>query len=188
MLGKKLYRTGLLNLLRLVIFMVVVFFINDFILETYSYKKFEPTGHFLLIDVIKYHYKYPAEFITFFCMIIVPAFYYVCVRGTRFYEKGFVFNRGLPFLNKTVLYEDVKGYKFLHPKHLLSINTQNETFIIMDNNLERVIAILDQHNIQGDLARDDYVNLLSNIRKFIIIVLSFTAIMFVLKKISGGLG
>lgn len=187
MLGKKLYRTGLLNILRLVIIMVVVFFINDFILETYTYSKFESTGHFRIIDVFKYHYKYPWEFLTFCLMILFPAFYYVLIRGTRFFERGFVFNRGLPFLNKTVMYEEVKGYKLLHPQNLVGIHTnKGEHFIIMDNNLERVIAILDQHNIQGDLARDDYVNLLANIRKFIIIVLSFTVLMFVLKKFLAG--
>lgn len=187
MLGKKLYRTGLINLMRLVIVMVVIFFINDFILETYTYSKFISTGHFHIVDVVKYHYAYPWEFITFCFLILFPAFYYVVIRGTRFYEKGFVFNKGLPFLNKTVMYEDVVGYKLLHPKNLVGIHTnKGEHFIIMDNSLERVIAILDQHNIQGDLARDDYVNLLANIKKFIVVVLSFTFLMFILKKFLAG--
>jgi hypothetical protein len=183
MLGKKLYKTSMLNLFRLIILAIVIFFLNDFILDTYTYEKFQAVGRFKILDVIDYHYRYPGESITFFFLIIVPAFYYALIRGVRFHEKGFAFNRGLPFMNKTVLYSDVKTYKLLHPKHVVTIHTKGgDVFLIADNTVERVIAILDQHNIQGDLAQDDYANLITNFRKFIIVVLSFTLVVFFLKK------
>lgn len=184
MLGKKLYRTSMLNVFRLVILAIVIFFLNDFILDTYTYEKFRAVGRFQIIDVIKYHYRYPYEFITFFFLIIVPAVYYAFIRGVRFHEKGFVYNRGLPFMNRSVLYSDIKTYKLLQPNHIISIHThKGDVFVIADNTVERVIAILDQHNIQGDLARDDYANLLTNFRKFIIVVLTFTLVVFVIKKL-----
>lgn len=184
MLGKKLYKTSMLNIFRLIILAIVVFFLNDFILNTYTYEKFQISGRFKIIDVIEYHYRYPREFITFFFLIIVPAFYYAFIRGIRFYDKGFVFNRGLPFMNKTVMYDEIKTYKLLHPKHVVTIHTgKKDVFLIADNSVERVIAILDQHNIQGDLAQDDYVNLITNFRKFIIVVLSFTVVVFLLIKL-----
>jgi hypothetical protein len=63
-------------------------------------------------------------------------------------------------MNKYVLYADVKTYKLLHPNLIVTIHTKNgDVYLIADNSVERVIAILDQHNIQGDLARDDYANL-----------------------------
>lgn len=183
MLGKKIYKTSMLNIFRLVILGIVIFFVNDFILETYTYEKFQADGRFKFLDVIQYHYRYPAEFISFVLLIILPALYYSFIRGVRFYEKGFVFNRGLPFLNKTVLYSEVKIYKLLHPKQIVTIHTKKgDTFLIADNSLERVIAILDQQNIQGDLARDDYTNLIVNFKKFIIVVLTFTLFVFALKK------
>lgn len=183
MLGKKLYKTGMLNIFRLVILAIVIFFLNDFILETYTYEKFQADGRFKIIDVLQYHYSYPKEFVYFFFLILGPAFYYSLIRGVKFHEKGFVFNRGLPFMNRSVLYSDVKTYKLLHPKHIVTIHThKGDVFLIADNSVERVIAILDQHNIPGDLARDDYTNLITNFRKFIIVVLSFTLIVFVLKK------
>lgn len=183
MLGKKLYKTSMLNLFRLVILAIVIFFLNDFILDTYTYEKFQALRRFKILDVIDYHYKYPFEFISFFFLIIVPAVYYAFIRGIRFHEKGFSYNRGIPFMNKSVLYSDVKMYKLLHPKHVVTIRTKkDEVFLVSDNSIERVIAILDQHNIQGDLAQDDYVNLLANLRKFIIVVLTFTLVVFVLKK------
>jgi hypothetical protein len=183
MLGKKLYKTSMLNLFKLVILAIVIFFLNDFILDTYTYEKFQVLRRFKILDVIEYHYKYPVEFITFVVLIIIPAIYYAFIRGIRFHEKGFCYNKGIPFLNKNVLYSDVKTYKLLHPKHVVTIRTKkDEVFLVSDNSIERVIAILDQHNIQGDLAQDDYVNLLANLRKFIIVVLTFTLVVFVLKK------
>jgi hypothetical protein len=174
----------MLNLFRLVIVAIVIFFFNDFILDTYTYEKFQAVGRFKVLDVIEYHYRYPNEFITFFLIIIVPAFYYAFIRGVRFHEKGFVFNRGLPFMNRTVLYTDVKIYKLLHPNYVASIHThKGEDFLIADNSMERVIAILDQHNIQGDLARSDYANLITNFKKFVLVVLSFTMVIFILKKL-----
>jgi hypothetical protein len=184
MLGKKLYKTSMLNIFRMAILAIVVFFFNDFYLDTFTYEKFQIEGRFKILDVINYHYRYPAEFITFFCLIIIPALYYAVIRGVRFYEKGFVFNRGLPFFNKAVSYGDVKTYKLLHPKKAISIHTQKgDVFVIADNNVERVIAILDQHNIQGDLAQDDYVKLITNYKKFMLMVIVFTVFIFVIKKL-----
>lgn len=184
MLGKKLYKTSMLNLFRSAILAIVVFFFNDFYLDTFTYENFQLEGRFKILDVINYHYRYPAEFITFFMIIIIPAIYYGVIRGVKFHEKGFVFNRGLPFFNKAVSYEDVKTYKLLHPKKAISIHTKNgDVFVIADNRVERVIAILDQHNIQGDLAQDDYVKLITNYKKFMMMVIGFTIFIFVMKKL-----
>ncbi len=184
MLGKKLYKTSMLNLFRLVVLAIVVFFVNDFILETYTYEKFQADGRFRIIDVVQYHYRYPFEAVSFLFLIIIPALYYAFIRGAVFCETGFRFNRGLPFMNREVRYEDVKTYKLLHPQHIIAIHTKaGDVFLIADNSVERVIAILDQHNIFGDLARDDYANLLMNFRKFVLVVLSFSVIVFTLKKL-----
>lgn len=174
----------MLNIFRLVIVAIVIFFFNGFYLETFTYENFQAVGKFRILDVMNYHFRYPLEFVSFFCLIIIPAIYYGLIRGVRFFEKGFVFNRGLPFMNKAVLYTDVATYKLLHPEYAISIHTRaGEVYVIADNAMERVIAILDQHNIQGDLARDDYVRLITNYRKFMIIVMSFTVFLFVMKKI-----
>ncbi len=183
MLGKKLYKTSMIGSFKLIILVVVIFFLNDFILDTYTYEKFQLLRRFKILDVLGYHYKYPYEFITFFLIIIVPAFYYAFIRGVSFYEKGFVYNRGLPFMNRTVLYTEVQTFKLLHPKLVVTIHTKkSDVYVIADKSVERIVAILDQHNIQGDLARDDYTNLIANFRKFIVIVLTFTLVVFMLKK------
>ena len=184
MLGKKLYKTSMLNLFRLVLVSIVVFFFNNFYLETFTYEKFQIAARFKIFDVIDYHFHYPAEFITFFSIIIIPAFYYAFVRGVGFYEKGFIYNRGLPFFNRAVSYEDIKIYKLLHPKKAISIHSKKgDIYVIADNNVERVIGILDQHNIQGDLAQDDYVKLIANYKKFMMLVVCFTIFIFIIKKL-----
>jgi hypothetical protein len=183
MLGKKLYKTSMLNFFRLVLFAITVFFFNNFYLETFTYEKFQLERRFQVLDVLAYHYSYPAEFITFFIIVIVPTIYYAFIRGVRFHERGFVFNRGVPCLNRAIMYEDIKTYKLLHPKKAISIHTKiGDVFVIADNNVERVIAILDQHNIQGDLAQDDYVRLVGNYWKFVQLVIGFTIFVFLMKK------
>lgn len=184
MLGKRLYKTSMLNIFRFGIFSLVMFFFNDFYLATFTDEKFQADGKFKILDVIDYHYRYPHEFIIFFCLIIIPAVYYSIIRGVRFHEKGFIYNRGLPFFNKAILYTEIKTYKLLHPKKAISIHsTKGDVFVIADNTVERVIAILDQHNIQGDLAQDDYVRLISNYKKFFMMVITFMIFMFVLKRV-----
>lgn len=182
-MGKTLYKTSMLNVFRLIVLAIFVFFLNDFYLETFTHAKFQLEARFRILDVFHYHYRYPAEFITFFLLIITPAIYYAFIRGVSFKEKGFIFNRGLPFLNRGIAYDEVKMYKLLHPEFAISILTKNgEAFVIADNHMERVIAILDQHNIPGDLAREDYTKLLTNYRQFVYLVLSFTCLLFILKK------
>ncbi len=174
----------MLNIFRLFILAVTVFFLNNFYLETFTYEKFQLARRFKILDVIDYHMKYPAEFLTFFILIIVPAIYYGFIRGVRFYEKGFVFNRGIPFLNRAVLYSEVTTYKLLHPELAISIHVGNgDIYLIADNAVERVIAILDQQNIRGDLAQDGFVRVISNYKKFFFVIICFTIFLFVIKKL-----
>ncbi len=183
MLGKRLYKTSMLNIFRLIILFIFVFFLNDFYLDTFTQEKFQLEAKFKIIDVINYHYRYPLEFITFFFLIFYPCLYYAFIRGVRFYEKGFIYNRGIPFLSKTVLYSEIESYKLLHPEFAISITTKDkDIFVVADNSMERVLAIIDQHGVKGDLAKDEYTKLIINYRKFLMIILSFTAVVFILQK------
>lgn len=191
MLGKRLYRTSMLNLFRLMVLGVVVFFVNDFYLETISnttylqmLSELTPRFGYRLMNFLIYTYKYPADFISLLLTVIVPAIYFAFVRGVRFHEKGFVFNKGVPFMDSTVLYPDVKSYKLLHPKQALWLTTKGgDSFIVADNNIERVIAILDQHNVQGDLAVDQYVKFVNNYKRFVMFLITAFFIIFAIRKL-----
>ncbi len=189
MFGKKIYKTSMLNFFRLIVLAIVIFFFNDYYLETISDDRFLKMVHVgstgrRILDFFEFNITYPADFISFFCIVLVPAFYFAFIRGVRFHEKGFYFNRGIPFFNQTIKYEELKTYKLLHPNLAISIHTKSgDAYVIADNTVERVIAILDQHDIPGDLAQDDYVRLINNYKKFIIFVVSFIVLLFIVRKL-----
>ena len=181
--GKKIYKTTMLHVFRLFVTGPALFFLYSFYLETFKDERFLSYGATGFKAAVSYHLKYPYEFISFLIIIFVPYLYYCFIRGSVFYEKGFTFNKGMPFLNIYIPYVAVTKYKLLHPETIMAISThRNETFLIADNNLPRIIAILDQQNIQGDLASKEYVTLLQNMFKFFIIVFGFTILLLVLKK------
>jgi len=183
-MGKKLYRTSMLFVFKLIVLMVVIFFFNNFYLETFTNPKFNVEGGRSVLDVINFHYRYPESFIRFFCIIIIPGLYYAFFRGISFHEKGFVYNRGLPFMNRSVNYESIKNYKLLHPNLALSIHCKNgDVFLVADNSIERVIAILDQQSIPGDLAPDEFVKMITSYRKFLLVVLGASFVLLILKKL-----
>jgi hypothetical protein len=188
MLGKLIYRTSMLNLFRLIVLAVTLFFLNDFYLETLTQPKFmalQSTGFFSRVgNFFSYHWTYPGEFLSFFCVVLFPAIYFSFIRGVRFHEKGFKINRGLPFFNQSFMYTDIRSYKLLHPKYAIAVYlASGETLMIADNTIERVIAIVDQHNVRGDLAQDDFVKLITSYRNFLIFVVSFVLILFFVRKL-----
>ncbi len=177
--GKKIYRSSMIASMRVVMLAVVVFFYHDLYLGTFQEEKFLAEGAFKFMDVIRFHLKYPTEFFWLTGLTIPPFIYYCFVRGVRFFEKGYLFNNGLPFLNSWHAYEEVKQYKILAPKSTLAMfNEKGDIQLVVDGSIERVIAILDQHGVQGDLAQDAYVRLLTNIRKFVYVVLVFTVVIY----------
>lgn len=183
-MGKKLYKTSMLLVFKLIVFSVVVFFFNNFYLETFTNSKFDLESGRSILEVVNFHYRYPEDFIRFFLIIIVPAIYYAFFRGISFHEKGFIYNRGLPFMNRSVSFENVANYKLLHPQLALSIHCKNgDVFLVADNNIERVIAILDQQNIPGNLAPDEFVKMITSYRKFLIVIIIVSLTLFFLRKI-----
>lgn len=183
-MGKKLYKTSMLLVFKLIVLSVVVFFFNNFYLETFTHSKFDLDVGRSFLDVLNFHYRYPEDFIRFLFIIIIPAIYYAFFRGISFHEKGFVYNRGLPFMNRSVSYDSVASYKLLHPQLALSIHCKNgDVFLVADNSIERVIAILDQQNIPGNLAPDEFVRMITSYRKFLLVIIIVSLTLFVLKKI-----
>lgn len=175
---------------KFVVLALLLFFLNDFYLDSISDDRFlkivtEGAGQGRkFLDFVEFNYRYPADFISFFIFYIIPATYFAFIRGVGFYEKAIVINRGLPFFNTRITYEDVARYKLIHPKLAISVHThKGDAFVIADERIERAIAILDQHHIQGDLAQDEFVRVLSNYKKFIVFVATFVVLLFVVRKL-----
>lgn len=182
--GKKIYRASLLAPFRIVMFALAFFFYRDFYLSTFQEEKFLAGGKLGFWDVLNYHYRYPTELAILSLLMLTPIIYYGFIRGARFYEKGYVFNQGLPFFNIWVPYNEIQQYKLLLPKSILAIFTKaGDIHVVSDGHIERIIGVLDQHNVPGDLAQDAYVRLIQNVRKFFMVVLAFTVALYAVNKL-----
>lgn len=182
--GKKIYRTSMLWPFKWLLFAIVMFFYHDLYLGTFLQPKFIQEARFAIVDVAKFHLRYPIEFLTLSFLLLPTFFYYSFLRGVSFYEKGFSYNRGLPFLNSWVPYADCVSYKLVSPNNMIAVTTKNgDLYLVADNSVERVIAILDQHEVKGDLARDAYVKLVKNVKIFFYMVCLFTVSMYFAVKL-----
>lgn len=160
-----------------------IFFLFDLYTQTFKDPRFLALDSVHFMDVLRFHLKYPFELILHIVFILGPLYYYAFIRGLVFYENGFTSNKGFPFLNKFTPYEEIENYHFLHPDYVLIINTKSsEHVLVSDNKLERIVGILDQHNIQGNLASSGVKRLVNNIRNFLFIVSAFTLILYLVMR------
>lgn len=184
MRGKRIYRTSMIAPFRLVLLGLVLFFYHGLYQETFHIERFVREGRFGFSDVLAFHLKYPSEFIWLTAILMPAVIYYGFIRGVRFFERGYLFNRGVPFLNSWFSFEDVSHYKLLAPKNIIALFSKfGEIHLISDGNIERVIAILDQHGVKGDLAQEAQVKLVENVKKYIYVVMTFTFVLYVALKL-----
>ncbi len=183
MRGKFIYRTAMIAPFRLVVLAFVAFFYHDLYLATFSVVRFIAEGQFRFLDVLRFHLRYPSELLSISALVLPVAIYYGLIRGVRFYEKGILYNRGLPFLNQWLPFESLKSYKVIAPKNMLALSTKGgELLLVADGNLPRVIAILDQHGVKGEMASDAQVALVANLKRFVLVVLAFTLVLYTAQK------
>ena len=113
MLGKKVYKTSMLWAFKFIVIALVLFFMNDFYLDTITDDRFAEmisksgSSGKRFWDFVTFTMKYPGDLISFILMILVPAVYFAFIRGVRFHEKAMVFiqilNVGKAFGNSFVI-------------------------------------------------------------------------------------
>jgi len=180
MFGKVLYKSKALKQFRWVYLSIAILLLGNLILQTLSDPIFMKTFTNSFKDLVLFHVKYPEDFITYVLTILIPAIYYSFVRGIVFFENGMSINRGLPFFNRSISYKDVETYKVIHPSFLMGVKRKDtdEEFIFTIKDIDRVIAIFDQHNITGKLGDEEFKNTLSVNKKLVIFFISFSVLMF----------
>ena len=160
MLGRALYHsTSIASLKLLSLFIFGILFANlnmqsaarsrflDFV------EKNELSETSIIYQLFSYHTTFPQEYIFFFIAVFIPIVYYGFVRGVTFFENGIRINKGLPFFNTTIHYNQIEKFELIHSRYFLSI-TQKDTgddLLFSVNNVDRALAILDQNGIKGDL-------------------------------------
>jgi hypothetical protein len=152
-LGKKVYQSRAIGSVRLTIILLSFILLLNLFFQTMSDPHFLERGDNSLASILSFHWFYPQEIIIYLLTVLIPTLYYSFIRGVRFFEKGVIYNKGLPFFNSTILYRDIEKYEVVHPKYLLAI-TEKETkdaHLFSISQLDRVVALLDQSGIKGDL-------------------------------------
>ena len=184
-LGKKIYHSRALGSVKWIVTSVSLILLSNLFFQTLNDAQFLDQGDKSFRAIWSYHLFYPQELIIFILSVFIPAIYYGYIRGVRFYEKGLIFNRGLPFFNMTVHYNNIKSYEVLNEKHLISITLADSKDDLMFSvgNLDRVVALFDQSGIQGDLgssASSDY-----KAKKKLVLVVMIFGVLAALLQYSG---
>lgn len=179
-LGKRIYTSRMLWPLRLLVLGVFLFLLVNLFLQTSNDPNYTKWSDNSFVGILRFHLFYPEELLMFVATVFVPAFYYGMVRSIRFFENGIIINRGLPFFNREIFYSQIKSYKIVHPKYLISIvrSDMEDEILLSVSNMQRAIAIFDNHSIPGDLGNKEFKESFSVNKKFVLYVLIFAIIVF----------
>jgi hypothetical protein len=182
-IGKKLYRSTALPQFKVVFILIALWVFINLYFKTFSDPDFISRGGLELKDIIDFHSLYPVQFIGFVIGTLIPALYYAFFRGIVFFEDGVVINRGLPFFNHCIKYSNIESFKVIHPKYLMSLKRKDidEELLFTIRDIDRVIAILDQHNIKGDLGTSDLAQSITISKKVVIYSVIFGIIVSALQ-------
>lgn len=151
-LGKKIYHSRALGSVRLIVVLMSAILLLNLYFQTLQNPHFLDLGYRKIQDIFRYHWIYPQEIILYIVTVLIPSAYYGFIRGVRFFEKGLIFNRGLPFFNTTLLYKDIENYEVVNPKYLISIREKitEDQHMFGLGKVDRAVAIFDQSGIKGD--------------------------------------
>lgn len=152
-LGKRLYHSTTTPTIKLMSIVVCFVTLLNVYFQTYN----DPLFLKMKIDgfssVWNFHLMYPEELIIFISSILFPAIYYGFIRGVSFFEEAIVINKGLPFFNMRIPYNEIEKFEIIHSKHFVSVRRSKteDDYMFTVNNVDRVLAILDQRGIKGEL-------------------------------------
>lgn len=169
-IGKRLYRSSALIQFKLIFMLIAFWVLVNLYLKTFSDPDFMVKEGKTFIDVLLFHKMYPTQIIGYFIGTFCPSVYYAFFRSITFFEKGFVINKGIPFVNQSIKYENILSFKIIHPKYLMSIKRKDvgEEVLFTIGSIDRVIAIFDQQGIEGNLGKSPSIGTFSANKKMII--------------------
>lgn len=155
-LGKKLYKSTALKQFKAVYLSIAIFLLGNLLLQTLGDPTFRADFKSDFSGIVAFHYRYPEDFFLYLLTIFFPAIYYSFTRGIVFCENGMIINRGFPFFNRSVLYDNICAYRIIHRKYLMAVKRSDidEEFVFTIRDIDRVIAIFDQHDIEGNLGKE----------------------------------
>jgi len=188
-LGKKLYKSTALKQFKAVYLGIAIFLLGNLLLQTLGDPTFKAEFEQTFSGVVAFHLRYPEDFFLYLVTIFIPSIYYSFIRGIVFCENGLIINRGFPFFNRSVLYQNICAYRVIHRKYLMGVKRSDidEEFVFTIRDIDRVIAIFDQHNIEGELGKESLKKKSPLGKRVIITFVLFGAAMAIVQYF-GGLG
>lgn len=182
-LGKKLYKSSTLWSVKLFMVLVALVLLFGLINSTYSDPEYLKRFALKNISLFDFHYMYPEQIITYFIIVVLPMIYYGLIRGITFYEKGILINRGLPFLNYTLKYEDISYYKIMKSNYLMSVckKDSKKEIVFTISNSDRAVAIMDQNGIKAKFTSDNLLNEMSSHKRLVISVTGLSIIVYLIQ-------
>jgi hypothetical protein len=154
--GKKLYKSTALKMVKVLAILISFALFFNLYAHTVQLDIFLKEGWEGRIKFWAYHLANPAELLTYILFVLLPALYYGFIRGVVFFEKGILYNKGLPTFNSFIPYSDIKSFEVISQKHFMSIKSKStdDEILFSINDMDRVVAILDQNGIKGSLGLD----------------------------------
>ena len=182
-LGKKLYKSKALMPFKVLFLSICIMLFINLYIQTYIDPDFLKNFEHSFWGVMNFHVAYPEQVISLILSTLIPTIYYAFIRGICFYEKGVLVNRGLPFMNHVIAYDDIQSYKIVHHKYLMSFMRKSlrEELLFTVQDIDRAVAILDQHNIKGDLSNAEFHGGMTTSKKLIIFYIVFFIVVTILQ-------
>lgn len=164
-LGKKLYKSSTLRSIKIFLVCVAAILFAGLINNTFTDPEFVSKK----ISVLKFHFMYPEQVISFIFMALIPSIYYGFIRGITFYEKAIVINRGVPFWNHVIYYKEIEFYRIMKSKYLMSITKRNKQELVFTiSDADRAVAIMDQNGIPARFVKDNIINEVSSHKRLLV--------------------
>lgn len=163
-LGKKVYKTKSTRTIKLLAVVSIVFLLTNLYLQTFYDPTFIKNYGEGFNDILKFHLKYPYDFLSYIFFILLPSIYYGFIRGNTFYENGVVLNRGLPWYNKTISYRKIENFEVIHATLMVAIKIKDcdKKYIFGVSDVDRVLSIFDKNSVAGNLEDQDTIKLSIN--------------------------
>lgn len=172
--GNKIYKSRSTKIIKALAIFSSVFLLLNLYFQTFNDPVFSKQYGDGFLDVLKFHIKYPYDLLSYLFFIFIPSLYYGFIRGNTFYENVVVINKGFPFYNRAIDYNEIEGYEIIHARLMVAIKLKESStkYVFGVSDVDRVLSIFDKNSVAGDLEDQDTIKLTINSMVMIFILLT----------------
>lgn len=171
--GNKIYKSKSTKIIKALAIISSVFLLLNLYFQTFHDPLFSKQYSGTFVDVLKFHLKYPYDLLSYIFFILLPSLYYCFIRGNTFYENVVVINRGFPFYNRAIDYNEIQNFEIIHARLMVAIKLKKSStkYVFGVSDVDRVLSIFDKNSVPGDLEDQHTIKLTINSMVMIFIML-----------------